>query len=115
MWLANLCCQLAFKATDVARGRLDPKVLMKEMGAQLIEQILNLDVILEIHHQHVNRQTLLFAAKFPIQICGLQAVVIHRNCFDACVSMKIGAEFHCANVVLSLVGSHWKCTTFQLA
>ncbi|MCI1984161.1 MAG: hypothetical protein LKJ47_05255 [Bifidobacteriaceae bacterium] len=113
--LAEKSCRVAFHATDVARGRLQPSMLKREMTAILIEQILNIDAYLTIHHNFVDKKTLLFTPHLPIQICGLQGTIIHPDRFDACISMKIGAQNHCVNVVLCLVGSRWICTEFQLA
>lgn len=115
LWLANHCCEVAFKATEVARGRLGPRSLVREMTSRTIEQILNINVVLEQCQLQSGKPSSLFAKNLPIQIRGLQGTVLRPNSFDACVAMRIGRENHCANVILTLLGSRWICTGLQLS
>lgn len=113
VWLAIRSCQIAFRATDVARGRLDPKVLKRFMVGPIIEQIRNLLFLLKTEERKgVDAQ--IYEKNLPIRINGLHATVLHPECFDACISLTIGKEPHTVNVVLSFIGSRWMCTYIQL-
>lgn len=113
IWLAVRCCHIAFRATDVVRGRLNPRVLDAFVSSPIIDQVLNLYRLLKGEEERGITEHP-YAKNLPIRILGLHGMVLHPNCFDACVSLVIGTQPHTVNVVLRIIGSRWICTYLQM-
>lgn len=114
LWLGAKSCAIAFKATEVVRGRLDGKTLNNEITQHITVQLTNLHNLLNSDFARTASQAF-YGSQMPLRIRGLHAVLLNPNSFDACIALVIDGEYHWANVVLSVIGSRWMCTSLQLA
>lgn len=114
LWLGAKSCAIAFKATEVVRGRLGGKTLDDDITQPIILQLANLRNLLTSDFARTASKAF-YGSQMPLRIRGLHAVLLSPNRFDACIALIIDGEYHWANVVLSVIGSRWMCTTLQLA
>ncbi|KAB8295491.1 Rv3235 family protein [Bifidobacterium avesanii] len=111
--LAAAAAQLACRAMEIVRGRLDADKLVRAATMQTVRKLGTMALLYRSHlqrHPELKRRTL----SLPVEAKGVDAVVRSADHVEAWVRLNVGRTDYWSTVVFDYVGGRWLCTTLDL-
>ncbi|KAA8822540.1 Rv3235 family protein [Bifidobacterium vespertilionis] len=111
--LGVAAAQLACKAMEIIRGRLQTDRLVRAVAQKAINKLSTMSVL---YHSHLQRHPELRqrALTLPVRARGINAVVRSADHFEACVHLTVGRTNYLSTVVFNHRGGRWMCTALDL-
>lgn len=111
--LAAAAAQLACRAMEIVRGRLDAGKLVRAATTRTVRKLATMALLYRSHlqrHPELGRHTL----RLPVEAKGIDAVVRSADHVEAWVHLCVGRTDYWSTVVFDYMGGRWLCTTLDL-